>query len=231
MQNFFNPPKTHSIFKSKCNMTGKIVDYKIQDLPEGRYYEAVELFVRDYLQCEPICVSRQMSDNENTTNEFKKMWMDTIRQGITIGCFNDVGTMVGVNILMVTKKDGQKGVETPDQNLKDIITVMDYTLSQANIFTKYNTDKYLGSLGLCVNREYRGCGIAKELLKARRHIMDNLGLAVTATFFSSKGSQAAAKDVGFEEIFAIRYEDMRKILNIDFMNGMSDFCKIMALAN
>lgn len=85
-----------------------------------------------------------------------------------------------------------------------MITVMDYTLNQASIFTKYNTDKYLGSLGLCVNREYRGCGIAKELLKARKQIMDNMGLIVSATVFSAKGSQAAAKSVGYEEIFAIR---------------------------
>ncbi|CAG9810681.1 unnamed protein product [Chironomus riparius] len=204
MQNFFNPPKTHSIFKAKCNLTGKIVDYKIQDLPEGRYYEAVELFVRDYLQCEPMCVSRKMHDNENTKNEFKKMWMNTIRQGVSIACFNAVGTMVGVNILTVIQKDGIKTFEINDQNVKDMVTVMDYTLNQASIFTKYNTDKYLGSLGLCVSREYRGCGIAKELLKARRQVMENLGLIVTATVFSAKGSQNAAKSVGFEEVFAVR---------------------------
>jgi len=108
MQFFFNPPKTHSIFKAKCNLTGKIVDYKIQDLPEGRYYEAVELFARDYLHCEPMCVSRKMYDNENTRNEFRKLWMNTMRQAVSIACFNSVGTMVGVNILMVTRKDEQK---------------------------------------------------------------------------------------------------------------------------
>jgi GNAT superfamily N-acetyltransferase len=81
---------------------------------------------------------------------------------------------------------------------------MDYTLSQANIYSKYNTNKYLGSLGLCVNREYRGCGIAKELLKARKQIMENMGLIVSVTVFSAKGSQQAARSVGFEEIFAIR---------------------------
>jgi len=85
-----------------------------------------------------------------------------------------------------------------------MITVMDYTLNQASIFTKYNTDKYLGSLGLVVNREYRGCGIAKELLKARKQIMENLGLIVSATLFSAKGFQNAAESVGFEEVFAIR---------------------------
>jgi len=85
-----------------------------------------------------------------------------------------------------------------------MVGVMNYTLSQADIFNKYKIDKYLSSLGLCVNRDYRGRGIAKKLLMARIRILENLGLTVTATPFSAVGSQRAAKSAGFEELFQIR---------------------------
>ena len=99
---------------------------------------------------------------------------------------------------------------------------------EIDIFTNFNVDKYLTSLGLCVNPEYRYRGIAQELLKTRPQIMKNLGLTLTVTTFSAIGSQKAAKSVGFEEIFVISYEDL-KSRGFDFVNDFSDVYKIMAL--
>lgn len=36
-----------------------------------------------------------------------------------------------------------------------------------NVFEKYNVKKYLSGFGLCVHPDYRGLGIAVEILKAR----------------------------------------------------------------
>lgn len=79
-----------------------------------------------------------------------------------------------------------------------------YTNKEADIFGKYNVDKYLTSMGLCVKPEYRGRGIATELLKVRPKIMENLGLTLSVTTFTSLGSQTAAKNAGFEEVYVIR---------------------------
>jgi len=82
---------------------------------------------------------------------------------------------------------------------------MTYTFDEVDIFARYNIDKYLGSFCLVVNRDYRKCGIAKEILKSRQFVMQKLGLSVTATAFSVPGSQKAAERAGYEEIYSIRY--------------------------
>ena len=82
---------------------------------------------------------------------------------------------------------------------------MAYTFDEADIFTRYNIDKYLGSFCLIVNRAYRRCGIATEILKSRRFVLEKLGLSVTATAFSAPGSQKAAERAGYKEIYSIRY--------------------------
>jgi len=79
-----------------------------------------------------------------------------------------------------------------------------YTNKEADIFNKFNVDKYLTSMGLCVNPDYRGRGIATELLKVRPQIMKNLGFSLSVTTFTSLGSQSAAKNAGFEDVYVIR---------------------------
>lgn len=94
-----------------------------------------------------------------------------------------------------------------DKNIKDMVDMMDHTFEASKWYSRYSTDKYLGSFCMCVDRAYRKCGIAKELLKTRPVIMKELGLIVTVTCFSVAGSQKAAESVGFEEIYAIRYSN------------------------
>lgn len=81
---------------------------------------------------------------------------------------------------------------------------MDYVSELADIYHKYNVDQYLAAYGLCVNRKYRGHGIATEMLKARGPYLKAMGLKVTGTAFTSIGSQIAARRAGYEEYFAIR---------------------------
>lgn len=81
---------------------------------------------------------------------------------------------------------------------------MTYTFEAADIFAKYKIDKYLGSFCLVVNRAYRKCGIAKEILKSRKFVLQKLELNITATAFSAPGSQKAAERAGYEEIYSIR---------------------------
>jgi GNAT superfamily N-acetyltransferase len=91
-----------------------------------------------------------------------------------------------------------------DSGVKDLFDALEYTFKEADIYGTYNVDKYLGALGLLVNREYRGRGIATELLKARVPLMRSLSLQVTATCFTVIGSQAAARKAGFVDVVYVK---------------------------
>jgi hypothetical protein len=81
-----------------------------------------------------------------------------------------------------------------------------------------------------VKTEYRGFGIATELLKARIPLMKVLDLTITASLFTTIQSQKAAEHVGFEEEFSISYGILQeKYPKFDFSSASAPDCKLLSL--
>lgn len=108
--------------------------------------------------------------------------------------------------------------------------LIDYAESQYDIFEHFNVDTYLTSYALLVHPKYRKRGIATHILKARIPFMKQLGINVSATVFSSIGSQIAASKAGFEDKFVVSYEELqKKFPAFDFSRIKSKFYKKMSL--
>lgn len=108
--------------------------------------------------------------------------------------------------------------------------LIDYAESQFDIFENFHVTKYLTSYALLVHPNYRNRGIATEILKARVPFMKQLGIKVSATMFSSIGSQIAASKAGFEDKFVIGYDELQmKFPAFDFSAISSKFYKKMSL--
>jgi len=104
-------PETYCTFKAKDNKSNKAIEYHIQDLPEDRFSEAINLFCEHFLPDEPMTSSRNLHGNENGKNEICDIWMEIMKQRLSIACFrNDGGgdEIVGVNVLTVKCKDEPK---------------------------------------------------------------------------------------------------------------------------
>lgn len=80
----------------------------------------------------------------------------------------------------------------------------EFITEKAMIFDKYQVDKYISGFGLIVDKKYRGRGIATEMLKARKPLLEALNMKVTATVFSMIDSQKAALNAGYVEDYALR---------------------------
>lgn len=94
----------------------------------------------------------------------------------------------------------------------------------------FNVDHYLYCMGLVVKTVYRGRGIATEMLKARTPFIKALGLPVNATICTGKATQKAALAVGFEENYAIGFDELQKNFpTMDFSLADTEQCKIMTL--
>jgi GNAT superfamily N-acetyltransferase len=107
---------------------------------------------------------------------------------------------------------------------------MSYISEQFDIYEVYGVDKYLTAYGLCVNPEYRGRGIATQILKARVPILKALDLIVTATAFTGIGSQTAAKKAGYVDGYVISYADLEKAVpGFDFSRSFTKNFKTMVL--
>jgi GNAT superfamily N-acetyltransferase len=81
---------------------------------------------------------------------------------------------------------------------------MVYIMNASKTYERHGVDKYLTAVGLVVNKKYRGLGIATEVLKARRPLLEALGLTLTSTIFTGPGSQKAALNAGYVEEYSIR---------------------------
>lgn len=89
--------------------------------------------------------------------------------------------------------------------MRDILAVLDYTASQVNVYEKFKVDRFLTAYGLVINPEYRGRGIATEVLNGRVPLSKALGIRVIANAFTGIGSQKAAAKAHYEEIYSIKY--------------------------
>lgn len=117
-----------------------------------------------------------------------------------------------------------------DEHTIDVLAVFNYITKQYDVFAELKCDKYLGGYGLVVLPGYRGRNIATELLKARVPFMKEIGLGVTSTVFTGIGSQTAAKKAGFEEVYAIKYTDLKQVSSqFSYLNTKSEFCKVQTL--
>jgi GNAT superfamily N-acetyltransferase len=112
----------------------------------------------------------------------------------------------------------------------DILQSLKFTANQFNVFRSYNVNHYHSGLGLCINPEYRGRGIATEMMKARVSIPQRLNLKISSTPFSAIGSQTAAKNAGQKESFVISYEEIeKKFPRFDFSKCHTKYFKTMDL--
>ncbi|KAG5684337.1 hypothetical protein PVAND_013572 [Polypedilum vanderplanki] len=223
--------KIYASFFGKDKNNDDLVEFLIKKLPENRFKEALELYKNDFLPDEAMCVSKNIHKSANSINAFYDVWMESFQQNLSVGCFKG-DELVGVNCLVMCSKDAncKEQKDYKDDAVRDVFEAVGYSYNEANIFEKYNCDRFLGAYGLVVNKNYRGRGIATEIIKARIPLMKEIGLNVTATAFSVFGSQQAAKNAGFEDVYVISYEDFKKIEpRFTFTKTNERIYKVMAM--
>lgn len=97
-------------------------------------------------------------------------------------------------------------------------------------FETFQVDHILSAFGLGVKAEYRGRGIAVELLLSRIPLMKINGLSITLTCFSTFSSQRAAEKAGYTEISSISYDELQsKLPDFDFSRATGTHCKNFVL--
>lgn len=114
--------------------------------------------------------------------------------------------------------------------MTDVLAVLDFCAKQFDVCKHFKVDRYLSAFGLCVDPEYRGRGVATEMLKARAPYMKAFGLRVTSNSYTGIGSQTAAKKAGYQEAYVIAYSELQRLFpRFDFSNSATKTFKTMTL--
>lgn len=198
-------PQTWTRFKA-ADLDGTIVDYRIQDLPEDRFHEAIYFMQRYHMESEVLRVKR-IRDEPISFKEITEKWWDCLRQNVTLVCFKESSDqIVGLNVLgVVTQSESNSPHSYKGKGWSEICNSKKFvTETFFDPFKHYSVDVLMFALGLIVLPDYRRRGIAYELMKAREHVGKAVGLQVTSNVFTSLGAQRAAAKAGYDENFAIR---------------------------
>lgn len=95
-----------------------------------------------------------------------------MQQKTTLVCFREGSDeIVGLNILYFYLKGNTflKDIEeqTKTKDFRDIFKIFDICYETYSTYDKYNVDRYIGSMGLSVQKKYRGIALGTRMLEAR----------------------------------------------------------------
>jgi hypothetical protein len=80
----------------------KLVEYRVEDIPESRYEEACRFMVNHFVPYEPKLVARNGQNDPAVLEDYYNKYMHGIKQKVSVACFKrGSNDFVGVNILEV----------------------------------------------------------------------------------------------------------------------------------
>lgn len=206
---------------------GALATYRVEDLTEDRFEDAVKIYTEHFLDDEPLAQHARTRYNQVSYEDIVAFWKKSLNERLSVACYKEGSKeLVGANILALQQANTKKDVnDLPrTETSRKIVAVFIYMTETANIFERYGVDKYLTAYGLSVNSRYRGRGIATEILKARVPICKAFGLRLTSTSFTAIASQVSAAKVGFKTDLEMRYDEFVKVnpsLTFEGINGTS----------
>ncbi|XP_013178217.1 PREDICTED: uncharacterized protein LOC106125526 [Papilio xuthus] len=220
-------PKVWSEFERQAD-DGRILNFSIEDVPEDTWKSAVEFMLGSYIKEDVWWKTAGTAEDPEAIQEYRVLLTSIIEQKMSLACFltapEGAGrTLVGVNMCMPQEKD--RFVEhVPPKSKAGILSLRMF--SEATKFTviydKYDVNAYLMGAGLSVTPEYRGLGIAVELLKARKALAKELGFKVTGGIFTSDSAQKSAEKADMECLFKISYKQFGEQCDIEFDSETED---------
>ncbi|XP_050087353.1 uncharacterized protein LOC126572243 [Anopheles aquasalis] len=217
-------------FQAKDTDSDRLVTYRVQDLPEDRFEEAIAHMIEYFVYDEPTCRAKNIVGEKQSVKEIADLWREFVKFRLVLVCFKEGSDEIaGMNMLFVSSANDPDTYEPRGEIWRCIYDLVEYTSKQAHVFERYQVTDYLAAMGLSVAPKYRGRGIATEILRARIPLCKGVGLPLTSTCFTAVASQAAAAKAGFEETYVVSYDELQQVdERFVFPNITTKYVKVMS---
>lgn len=101
-------PKCYFTFKAEDLEINQLVEYRVEDIPEHRYVEAVEFMIKHFIPYEPKLIARNGKDDPLVIEDYYNKYMNGIKQKVSVGCFKSGSNeFIGVNILEILGRNDE----------------------------------------------------------------------------------------------------------------------------
>lgn len=99
-------PKVWCTFKARDVDSDKLVEYRIQDLPQSRAEDVFNHMWTNYIQDEPIGQALGGGTDPVHFEDYKLTWVEMVKQRTPLVCFKaGSDDIIGVNMIFVMSKD------------------------------------------------------------------------------------------------------------------------------
>lgn len=95
-------PVKYYKFVTNDKDSSKLVEYRVEDIPESRYDEACRFMLKHFVPHEPKLVARNGQNDPLVVEDYYNKYMHGIKQKVSVACFKKGSDeFVAVNILEV----------------------------------------------------------------------------------------------------------------------------------
>ncbi|KAF2895389.1 hypothetical protein ILUMI_10784 [Ignelater luminosus] len=211
-------PTTWAKF-TRTNKDGKLIHFEIQDITEDLYSACTKFMTKHFIPDEPMYTALGFMNDSASIKEQQGWWTAILPEKLSLVCLikdsknpNTESQIAGINFLYYHHKShDEMNCQFKGEVFKTICNIVQQLENQINRYELLNVDEYIDDFGLCVHPDYRGMGIATELLKAKDNLGKGVGLKATFTVFSAIASQKAADKAGYKTLVEMKYSDLQKI--------------------
>lgn len=168
-------------------------DHLLGDEPLSVFYSSYCLVPALFQKVIWIFSSDGIND-QDYVDDYVRLWHAAFEQKLTIACFREGSDeIVALNLLAINSVGdpfreviGEQVIsssfivsfgtklriitndfQSKSKGFNEILKMCDICYANFSPFEKYGADKYMGSLGLSVDRKYRGLNLGTRLLKIR----------------------------------------------------------------
>lgn len=222
-------PQIYSRFKVKSKESDDEEEFYIQDLTENYFDQAVDIIVELHARGAVFHKACNTLLNDDGIDRVRKSYRKAFEERISLICIKqETGEIAGLNGLYVQSRFDVPAA-SDDVNFHQLQELTKHFTEACNLFDHYHVDYGVFAVGLCVDRKFRGRGIATEILKARAGVLRAIDLKMTSAIFSTNGAQKAAAKAEYDENYSIAYEELEKLFPIDFSFAHGTTCKILSM--
>jgi hypothetical protein len=224
-----NYPLIYSVFEADV-ADGEKITFRIEDLHEERFDEAIELMKGVHFK-QPMLSSKRIQNDEVSMAEIIESWKEILQQKISLVCYEENSNeIIGLCFLSVITE--QEFDEKPKGEVNNEVNRVVRFIKDIffNPFENYEVDQILTGAATYVNEKFVAFNIEAEMLKVRAEVGKLFQINITSELFSTEISQNAAAASGYEENFSIDYKKLPKLICEGFFPGIKEEkLKIMSM--
>ncbi|XP_066145873.1 arylalkylamine N-acetyltransferase 1-like isoform X2 [Euwallacea fornicatus] len=191
------------------------MEYEIQEATPKDKEDILNFLRTFFFKDEPLNKYLDLINEDNPRCvDLEKFALKELSNGINLKAVHN-GNIIGICLNAVLKRDYLQNSEDQqkitDEKFSKIVRMLDKVGLESNVFQRFpDCDKAVTVKILSVDGNYRGQGIAKELLNKTREIAKELGAGFVTVDCSSHFTALALKKLGFELHYTLKYADHRE---------------------